>query len=403
MNTLRDAFERQADNAGIPDLDIDELVGLGEHRLRRRRFTAVAAAGAAVALAIALAIGGTAWNRSADRQQGPIDHPTKPHQTQTTTPRPIVYSDVTFVPGQPNSLLGDPIHVGDRVVDTGSGFVHMAVTDDGVVYATGGYRDDGRLWFTDGGTPEQIASHACPSAHGWPGSIITGNSGSLVAWFDCTPKQTSGKPELVVYDTSSGREVGRVQAQGCSTETQATELVTEQCTAIIGDRVYVRNSVYIAHGDVLIVDDDGTGSSFAQDLRNNPRGLVVGDSWDTGTPTTAGVFVGVGRRLVPIKNEDLTSVFDTATRQPVHFHLPPGYQPDSKPETPSGYGADYQLFEWLDDDTIALESSGTGRHDQDILTCRLSTGRCELTVPSVGRNGHYRVVQNENLGNVEFG
>ena len=42
MNTLREAFERQAGDAGAPGLDLDELVGLGEHRLRRRRLTAVA-------------------------------------------------------------------------------------------------------------------------------------------------------------------------------------------------------------------------------------------------------------------------------------------------------------------------------------------------------------------------
>jgi hypothetical protein len=90
----------------------------------------------------------------------------------------------------------------------------------------------------------------------------------------------------------------------------------------------------------------------------------------------------------------LTSAYDTATRQPVQFQLPPGYQP--------GDGADYGLFEWLDDDTVALEGDSSGRHDQDILTCRLSTGRCELTVPSLGRNRAYRVVQNENLGDVQF-
>ena len=139
----------------------------------------------------------------------------------------------------------------------------------------------------------QIAAHACPSAHGGPGSIITGNSGALVAWFDCTPKQNSRTPELVVYDTRSGREVGRVQRPGrlgCAFDTQTIEMLSEQCTAIIGDRVYTRDRVYTARGGVLISSDGlATGSSFLRDLRSNPGGLVVGDSWDTGTPTTAGV------------------------------------------------------------------------------------------------------------------
>lgn len=176
MNTLHQTFERQSGHAGTPGLDIDQLVSQGEQRLRRRRLTAVAGTGALVVLAITLAIGGTAVMR-ADRQQGPIDRPpTNPHQSQTTTPntRPIVYSDIT---GRPESLSGDPIHVGDRVVETGSGWLHMDVTDDGVVYATGGYVDDGGLWFTDGGTPKQIASQACVQLHGWPGTVVTGHSG----------------------------------------------------------------------------------------------------------------------------------------------------------------------------------------------------------------------------------
>ena len=397
MNTLREAFERRAGDAGTPDLDVHELVGLGEHRLRRRRLIAAGGTGAALALVVALAVAGTAAIRSADQQTVPIDRPpTHPDRTQNippTPPRPVVYSDVTVFPPRPGALMGDPIQVGDRAVETGSGFVHMAVTDDGVVYATGGYRDDGRLWFTDGGTPVQIASHACPSGHGWPGSIITGNSGSLAAWFDCG-KGLVG-PDLVVYDTSSGREVGRIDDPECSTEAQAID----RCTAIIGDRVYVHDRVYTARGGDLVSSD---GDSFAQDIRNNPRALVVGDSWETGTPTLSGLFVTVGRRLVPSDDGHPSSAFDTATREPVELQLPPGYQPDSEPDASSQDGAPYGLFEWLDDDTIALESYRSGRHDQDILTCRLSTGRCELTVPGLGRDRAYRVVQNENLGNVEF-
>jgi hypothetical protein len=396
MNTLREAFERRAGEACTPNFDVHELVGLGEHRLRRRRLAATAGTGAAMALLVALAIAGTAVIRSADQKTGPIDRPSKhPDQTQTTllTPsRPVVYSDVTVFPPRPGALMGDPIQVGGRAVETGSGFVHMALTDDGVVYATGGYADDGRLWFTNGGKPVQIASHACPSARGWPGSIITGNSGSLAAWFDCGGSLVG--PDLVVYDTNSGREVGKIEDPDCLTEAQAVE----RCAAIIGDRVYVSDSVYNAHGGDLV---SAGGDSFARALRNNPRALVIGDSWETGTPTPSGLFVTVGRRLVPIDDGHLSLAFNTATRRRVDLQLPPGYEPDGESEA-SQDGAPYGLFEWLDDDTIALESFRSGRHDQDILTCRLSTGRCELTVPGLGRDRAYRVVQNENLGNVEF-
>jgi hypothetical protein len=425
MNTLRETFERQAGNAGAPDLDIDELVGLGEHRLRRRRLTAVAGTGVAVVLAIVLAIGGTAWNRSAD--QGPVHrgpkHSPKTDTTTPTAPRPLVYSDVRV--DKPGDLQGDPIHVGDRVVDTGGGWVHMDVVDGGLVYTTGGYQDDGRVWFSDGGAPEQIGSHACDVGRGAPGTVVTGNSGPLAAWLDCTRED---RPQLVVYDTRSGREAAR---QPTPPECGVTNGVSygylsARCSvyAVIGDHVYFTvwtdpigafqfdlgtdhvTQVTLAElaGDPLIPGTYGDVSqAYLDDIRSHPRGLVVGDTWETGTPTLSGFqfgfqFAVVGTRLVPSSDGHLTSAFDTATRRPVELHLPAGYVPDPDELDDGGFG----LFQWLDDDTVALENFRTGRHDQDILTCRLSTGRCELAVPSLGRTGYYRVVQNENLGNVEF-
>jgi hypothetical protein len=185
--TLHDAFARQLDEAGRFDVDIQALVDRGETRLRRRRRTAVLGAAAAVVLLLA-AIAGVTGSHLVGRGDGPVDHPPTPVPTPSSA-RQLVYSDVRFHPGRgPDSLSGDSIHVGGRVVDTGSGFIKMDVTDDGVVYTTGGYFEDGRVWFTDGGTPVQIGWHACVEAHGWPRTVVTGNSGSLAAWFDCTPK-----------------------------------------------------------------------------------------------------------------------------------------------------------------------------------------------------------------------
>jgi hypothetical protein len=413
--SLRDALTQRINEVGPAHLDIEELVGLGERRLRRRRIAALVSAGAAVGLAIALAVGPAALNLSADPDQVPIDQPTNSHEKQTnshesqTTTRPLVYSDVTFVPGGgPNGLLGDPIHVGDRVVDTGSGFVNMDVTDDGVVYTTGDI-DDIRVWFTDGGTPAQIGSHACKEVpYGWPDTVVTGNSGSLAAWLDCT--RGLRQPQLVVYDTGSGREVAREPVTECGGYGRCLPY------AVIGDHVYFERThddgdtssllevdaatglvsrVTLAEGAI----DPGQSPSYLDDIRSHPRGLVIGDSWDTGTPQQGSQFAVVGTRLVPIYDDRLTSAFDTATRRPIRLHLPAGYKPDPAKHDDGGFG----LFEWLDDDTVALENFRTGRHDQDILTCRLSTGRCELAVPTLGRDRAYRVVQGEDLGDVSFG
>jgi hypothetical protein len=398
MNTtLREALAEQINQIGPARFDVDELVGLGEQRLRRRKLIAALGAAAAVVLVIALAVGGAMLSGSTDHGQEPTDTPRttdndhEPNQPQART-RPLVYSDVHFVPGHADSMLGDPIHVGDRVVETGSGWIHMDVTDEGVVYSTGGYFDDGRVWFTDGGTPKQIGSHACPEGHGWPGTVVTGNSGSLAAWIDCTRAQD---PELVVFDTGSGREVVRRRAPG-------------GVHAIIGDHVYLTGTINDAERlfefdmatdrvsnvklakRVIPFTDDGAAQSqsYLDDIRSHPRGLVIGDSWETGTPTLGGEFNIAGRRLVPIWDYPMISVFDTVTRRPIRLHLPARYEANHVVG-----GIDFGRMQWLDDDTVALEGTG-GQQDGDILTCRLSSGRCALAVPD---HGQERVVPGQGL------
>lgn len=386
MNTtLREALAEQINAIDPAHLDVDELVGLGERRLRRRRLTAAWGAAAAVVLVIALAVAGAALSGSSDHGSAPTDNRTTDGDKENNSPsrtRPLVYSDVRF-PGHPDSRWGHSIHVGDRVVKTGA-LSHLDVTDDGVVYTTGGYREDGRVWFTDGGTPERIGSHACAEGHGWPGTVATGASGSLAAWFDCTRTQD---PELVVYDTSSGREVVRRQIPGCG------------CLpgAIIGDHVFFNTyddgfqSYFDMATDrvrkvkpVIPFGEGLVAQSYLDDIASQRRSLVIGDSWETGTPTLSADFDVVGTRLVSSSDGSLTSVFDTATHRPIRLRLPPGYQAHHDELG----NVDFQLFEWLDDDTIALR--GSGQQDGDILTCRLSNGRCELAVPAVP--GYDRVV-----------
>ena len=113
MNTtLRDALAEQIDEVGPAHLDVDELVGLGESRLRRRRLTAALGSAAAVVLVIALAIGGAALNRSADqgRRTPNTDHQ-QTDDTRRSQPqaRPIVYSDdVAFGATDPSLCSSGP-------------------------------------------------------------------------------------------------------------------------------------------------------------------------------------------------------------------------------------------------------------------------------------------------------
>jgi hypothetical protein len=92
--------------------------------------------------------------------------------------------------------------------------------------------------------------------------------------------------------------------------------------------------------------------AYADDLRSQPRALIVGDHPQTGTLSDGvGQTFGVQRsRLVPMSRSTVdqapvtTSAFHPATGHPLALHLPPGYHRDDR----------FTLFEWLDDDTVAL-------------------------------------------------
>ena len=78
----------------------------------------------------------------------------------------------------------------------------------------------------------------------------------------------------------------------------------------------------------------------------------------------------VGHRLVPIWDDPGVSVFDTATRQPIRPQLPPG---DPAGDDDELDGADFLLFEWLDDDTVALMGERRGRRQRAASSMELAT------------------------------
>lgn len=358
--TLREVLAQRAEGAGSANLDIEQLVGLGESRLRRRRLTVVLGS-AAVVVMIALALG-SALNGSADHGDGPVDHP-KQDDTRVT-PRQLLYSEGRLLSHDPGI-----IHFGNREVRTSDTTVHMDVTDDGFVYVAGS-----DVWFSDGGAPERIGSDPCnPATDEVRGGVrytspsgvntdkvVSGNAGSLVAWFDCS--------DLVVFDTRLVQEVRRQPMEPGNLE------------AIIGEHVYFSH-------ERLFVYDVTTGrirtaahQAYVEELLNHPRGLFVGDTRQSGTATDGigQVFHDVGSRLLPwtglwsSEEPAPTKAFDTATGQAVKLLLPTGYNADPD--------EDFTLFEWLDDDTVALVAQFGGNGAGDILVCRLSDGRCEVAL-----------------------
>ena len=419
MNTtLRDALAGQIDRIGPSHLDVDELVRLGERRLRRRSLTVAVGSAAAMVLVIAMAIGGAALNRSAE--PGPTDNPNTDRQQTDDSPqlpqaRPIVYSDDVDFAGPPTGSLIGSLQVGNREVEIDQkvgvrNWGGISVTDDGAVYA----QTDHSLWFTDGGPPQQIAEWACADPSGDSEELASGNAGSLVAWFDCEP---GSREDLVVYDTNLGREVSRHSIPSCAATfaPDGGELNGCRPDGIIGEHVYFTHSNQAGR----LIDRqfrlDLTGDKvtqagpavYAEDLRTHSRALVIGDSWRAGTLTAAhsavdGVgFRVVGSRLVPtayVQASDETvptRVFDAATGHRVQFRLPKGYPPDPVPgfdtlDDPDALtGNDsFETVQWVDDDTIAL----MGEFLDDIITCHLSDGSCQIAVKESPNNDSPRMM-----------
>jgi hypothetical protein len=375
-------LSRRLDDLVAPAPDLDALVALGERRRHRRRVTAAVAGAAAIAV---LAVGAAVANDHRAQSIGPIDLPNpSPRPTEEQAPATVT-RQIVWAGG-----LDDPaIHYGDRKVEVPTGYVHLDVTDDGFVYTTPGtlQKGDPTVWFSDGGEPERIGRHCGLNLPRTPDDVMTAGSGSLVVWFACS--EAAGR-EVVVYDTSLGREVFRRRISGCQHHDFRCEL-----TAVVGEHVYlvrpVGNTNFV-HGISLdlgtntlrtvtpkywVVGGFRRSAAYLAELRSQRRALVLGGSFGSGT-VTDGIGVGFavsGSRLVPQleSEEPATQAYDT-TGRPVRLHVPPGYD-----------GADgLSLVQWLDDDTVALAVRGEGPHSGDVLTCHLSDGHCDQAVKGPG-------------------
>jgi hypothetical protein len=250
-------------------------------------------------------------------------------------------------------------------------------------------------------------------------------------WKSCT----RGNPDtLVVYDTSTdafGQHRG-VVARVDSKCRLGPDGWAQFCDlrGVVGDHLYWTRTVHRKHrpGHRVVPDyrtellrhdvsagqtDRVSEAQYRSDLRSSPRGLVLGDTWATGLPTDGiGVSFRVSHgRLLPraqlrdgsILDMD-TSAFVTGTRRPLHLHLPAKYAERFVHFNKQAPGQVWTvdslvLFEWLDDDTVALGVGVNGRdapkgYNGDILRCQVSTGRCEL---AVGRAADLRIVPNLGL------
>ena len=379
---LRETLATRAEATPPPVLDVDALVARGEDRLRRRRAGIIAGSVAAVAVVVVLALVGSALT-GGTHSSPPVVHPTPtttPSDLPVTQPtRDILWSEVPFAPGA--GLVHDRgrFHYRDKVLRVEHAFVATDVTDDGFLWVSARHE----VWFSDGVDRERIGTHQCYGGlHGFPNAVETDNAGSRAAWFDCTDPRS---PVLVVHDTSTG-STRLVPVPRCAGAEATCEMTT-----MVGDHVYWRwyasdgsNRTRMLRYDVAAAAREVvTDADLAADVRNQYRALVTGRSWAAGEVDDGlGIsFTVQGRRLVAgvdpgIAGSTGTPVWVAATGAPVHLRLPRGYH---------GRALAFSLFEWLDDETVALAADEGDIGAQqgwagDILRCRISTGRCVLAV-----------------------
>jgi hypothetical protein len=374
VEDLRFLADRAETVVGRPDQRLAEVHARIKSARRQRAATVAASASAAVlALVVGLAVltGPTGSNKD----NGPIP-PANSDTTAPDAPAAATARQIAYGEGWP--ILA--IHVGDRVVDISDLVprgnntpVYLNTTDDGVVFDVD--TEESRIWFTDGTAIVPIGQVG-HYTHIGSSPVATGTSGSLAAWLDWS----GGSAQLVVYDTSKSAEVTRIDCPRCGSP------------EITGTSVYWNENGAASEALTTMYDAE-TGetrrvpaTAYAEDVASQPRGVIVGDSLETGVVTSAGwpaaslQFSAEDGELVPVLDQGPsspgvtdwgpTSAFDTATHRSLRFRLPDNFD-----------GTRFQPFDWLDDDRMALVAdSDPGDDGWQILDCRISTGQCQLAV-----------------------
>jgi len=361
--------------------DLDLLRGVGDQlvpppldtlrQTARARDRRTAQAGIAVASVALLAVGATAFVTLGRNNAEPP--PIEPLPTVTTptatTParvaRPVTYAD------------GATVHYGEQTVAAAGQVVELDLTDDGVVFRT----SDNRIWFTDGGSADEIGAIG-ESAWGdvlwdnYVGRVVSGSSGSDVAWYEFAQPR---RPWVVVYDTHSGEVVHRYPV--------------EMPSGTVGGLYAV--DAYTAYGFTDLTFGEGLWPNWRLDLATGNLGPNTLDAYQAtlesqGMARTLEVshepgrnpgnfvpfdgiqeFAVTGGRIEP-RGEEPLHVRDGLTGTELVFGAPAGY-----PDTDSLW-----LVEWLDDETVLLQAPHRNRID--LLECGITDGTCQLELSGPG-------------------
>ncbi len=349
---------------------LDSLRTVARRRARRQA--------AAVALATSLVVGAVATaalvlDRGApDSAPPPVDR-----LPVTDTARPLTYA------------VGGKIHYGDRTLQAAARVAEVDLTDAGVALRT----VDGRIWFTDGSTTDEIGRlgdpvepegelerwlphfrYVGPTSVGW---IVSGNSGSRLMWFDFVDR---GAPEIVVYDTATRELVLRAGVDIPPGSWAGPHSVTDEAAYLFLDpEPFADDQLPQVRVDLSTgAQSRVSPRDYLADVGSRPaRSMLVSHS-EEGFELYE-IIEGPGHqfdvhrgRLRPSGMQPI-AVRDGLTGDRLAMRAPDGY-PDTNP---------IWLTQWLDDRSVGILDP-TGEDDR-LLVCPVPAGTCVAAATGTGR------------------
>ncbi len=373
---LKDVMNERAMKAEGPDLDLDAIVANGDKRVRRNRvllMTVATAAAVLVAVAVPLVISAV---KSGDNDPQPVDTPGEFEQRTTTysVSSTIYYGDVA-VDVSPHEVT--------TLVQTDYGFVFTADVDEGQ-----------GVFFTNGSAPERIGTTNQPS-----GKMLAGDdAGPYVAWVDTDAEPL---PELVVYDTSTSKEVARTSEGNTKQPARADESRMPAVVGVDSSTAYWHRSDGVASYNI----GEGTSeliqpNADATWLFDVAAGVLARSSFDdqsvTVSPDPAADGPTVPGHFAALLSADAayvsTGLYDTARMYDVSTG-------DEITMLADGYAFTVPM-QWIDGDAYTALGVRVGSSEDDpvdALTCSVGARSCLVDRESIGTYGSVQFPLGESL------
>jgi hypothetical protein len=361
--------------------DLDLLRRLGEdivpppldalrETARRRGRRAATAAVVAVAVVAAIVFGAVQLAVNENRSTEPTD------ELPTDTSRPLTYAE------------GATLHVGEKAVTMSAAVAEIDLVDGAAVVRT----DDGGIWLTDGGAPEQIGTLGAPAPAFGPklppfdsvSFVVSNNTGPLAAWLEFPEPD---QPELVAYDTATGEETARQPIDVKAGSGVVLTFVDDRYAYWDVDPQPFDDPAGVGRTDLATGEQimDTKAAEGPDPLPVGPPRTILVSHREGGGPPYE-VDDGIRQQFTTMPGghfepagEQPLEVLDGATGTPFVFGAPSAY--------PARQVASW-VTQWVDDDTFVmaayrLDPDSVDLGPADLLTCQVATRACETTVPTV--------------------